>query len=56
MSNFIGRQEELARLIEATEKRSASFISVKGRRRIGKSRLVEEFSQYFNHYYYFAGL
>lgn len=29
---------------------------VKGRRRIGKSRLIEEFSQHFEHFYTFAGL
>lgn len=56
MTTFIGRQEELDRLIEATRKKTASFIIVKGRRRIGKSRLIEEFSKEFKQYYSFAGL
>jgi len=56
MANFVGRQEELKRLIESTQKRTASFIVVNGRRRVGKSRLIEEFSQYFEHYYEFVGL
>ena len=56
MSRFIGRQAELARLAEATRKKSASFIVVKGRRRVGKSRLIEEFSKQFDQYYVFTGL
>jgi uncharacterized protein len=56
MARFIGRQNELARLIETTRKSSASFIVVKGRRRVGKSRLVEEFSRRFDHYHVFTGL
>ena len=49
MARFIGRQRELTRLLETTSKSSASFIVVKGRRRVGKSRLIEEFSQRFDH-------
>jgi AAA+ ATPase superfamily predicted ATPase len=56
MPGFIGRQAELQRLVETTQKRSASFIVVRGRRRIGKSRLIEEFAQGFSSYYVFAGL
>jgi uncharacterized protein len=56
MARFIGRQAELARLVETTRKKSASFIVVKGRRRVGKSRLIEEFSKLFDHYYVFTGL
>ncbi len=56
MARFIGRHRELARLVETTRKASASFIVVKGRRRVGKSRLVEEFSRQFDHYYVFTGL
>src|SRR3990167_10696530 len=43
MSKFIGRTEELNLLNGLLEKRSASLIVIYGRRRIGKSRLVEEF-------------
>src|SRR5688572_18655301 len=56
MARFIGRQAELGRLIETTRKKSASFIVVKGRRRVGKSRLIEEFSKKFDRYYSFSGL
>jgi AAA+ ATPase superfamily predicted ATPase len=55
-ARFIGRQEELKRLIATTKKNTASFIVIKGRRRIGKSRLVNEFSKNFSHYYKFEGL
>lgn len=56
MRRFIGRQAELQRLTEATAKKTASFIVVKGRRRIGKSRLIEEFGKQFKHFYSFMGL
>jgi AAA+ ATPase superfamily predicted ATPase len=56
MPGFIGRQAELERLVETTQKSSASFIVVRGRRRIGKSRLIEEFAKGFANYYVFAGL
>ena len=56
MARFIGRQQELARLLETTRKSSASFVVVRGRRRVGKSRLIEEFSHHFDHYHIFTGL
>jgi uncharacterized protein len=56
MSNFIGRQLELNQLLELTTKNTASFVLVKGRRRIGKSRLIQEFSKYFDEFHYFVGL
>jgi len=56
MLGFIGRQTELERLLETSRKRSASFVVVRGRRRIGKSRLIEEFSKSFERYYVFEGL
>lgn len=56
MSKFVGRKKELARLKELMSKKSASFVVVNGRRRIGKSRLIEEFSKNFEHYYAFSGL
>ena len=56
MTFFIGRESELKRLFELTQKKTASFVIVKGRRRIGKSRLIKEFSQYFDHFYSFVGL
>lgn len=47
MSNFVGREEELAKLEAAlqTVRRTGGgqFLSVRGRRQVGKSRLMEEF-------------
>ncbi len=56
MSRFLGREEELKLLLDLQKKRSASFVVIKGRRRIGKSRLVEELSKHFTHFYTFMGL
>ncbi|EKE08842.1 MAG: ATPase family protein [uncultured bacterium] len=44
-SIFIGRKRELQELSRFLKKRSASLIVVQGRRRIGKSRLIREFSK-----------
>lgn len=45
MQRFVGRKEELNLLHGLLEKQSASLVVVYGRRRIGKSRLVEEFAR-----------
>ena len=45
MKRFIGREEELELLRSFLGKQSASFLVIRGRRRIGKSRLIEEFSK-----------
>jgi len=45
MDKFIGREDELSRLSNLLHKRSASLVVVRGRRRIGKSRLIEEFGK-----------
>ena len=42
---FIGREKSLGRLKILLQRRTASLVVVKGRRRIGKSRLVEEFAK-----------
>ncbi len=44
-SPFYGRERELKLLQERLELKIASLIVIKGRRRIGKSRLAEEFSR-----------
>jgi len=55
MHAFIGRKEELTTLKSLWGKKSASLVIIKGRRRIGKSRLVEEFGK--DHKFYpFTGL
>src|SRR5271157_280000 len=55
-NKFIGRETELAELERFTKKTTASFIVVRGRRRIGKSRLIEEFGKRFDAFYSFIGL
>ncbi len=42
---FIGRKKELDDLSRLLKKKSASFVVIRGRRRIGKSRLIQEFSK-----------
>ena len=58
MARFIGRENELKILGDLLKKKSASLAVIKGRRRIGKSRLVEELAlRYpFEAFYRFAGL
>ena len=54
-ARFIGRKNELHKLHSLFEKGSASLVVVKGRRRIGKSRLIEEFSKGYT-FYNFTGI
>ncbi len=42
---FYGREEELERLRLLLKKKTSSLVVIKGRRRIGKSRLILEFSK-----------
>ncbi|HEV2614385.1 MAG TPA: ATP-binding protein [Gammaproteobacteria bacterium] len=53
---FVGRVHELSRLNALVNNKKSSFVLIKGRRRIGKSRLVDQFSKSFDHYYKFEGL
>lgn len=53
---FIGRKKELKQLKRLLEKGSASLVVLKGRRRIGKSRLIEEYGKNFAQVYIFSGL
>ena len=43
-TGFFGREEELAQLGDLWAKRGASLVTCRGRRRIGKSTLIEEFA------------
>jgi AAA+ ATPase superfamily predicted ATPase len=52
---FYGRERELALLNERLSKKIASLVVIKGRRRIGKSRLAEEFAKPFKSIF-FEGL
>ncbi len=47
---FLGRLDELRKLKELQKKSSASLVILQGRRRVGKSRLIEEFAK--NQRYY----
>ena len=42
---FIGRKKELEDLNRLQKKKSASIAVIRGRRRIGKSRLIQEFTE-----------
>ena len=57
-SMFIGRKVELERLQGLYKKKTSSLVVVKGRRRIGKSRLIEEFYKKIGNqvFWSFAGL
>ncbi len=54
-AQFIGRKKELGLLKELWSKPSASLVVIYGRRRIGKSRLAQEFGK-DSHFYAFEGL
>jgi len=41
---FVGREAEIQELTDLQHKNSANLVIVQGRRRIGKSRLIEEFA------------
>ena len=45
MDTFIGREEPLGRLAALWNKKTPSLVTCRGRRRIGKSTLVEEFAR-----------
>ena len=55
MTPFIGREPEMERLKDLLSKRSASLIVVRGRRRIGKSRLLAEFGKEMKSFF-FSGM
>jgi len=55
MNPFFGRQRELEMLRRLLQKSTASLVVIKGRRRIGKSRLAEEFGKSLTTYT-FVGL
>ncbi len=48
MRRFVGRKSELAGLQQLLAKKASSLIVIKGRRRIGKSRLAEQFAESFS--------
>lgn len=56
MTKFIGRRAELEALMGLKRKESASLVVIRGRRRIGKSRLAEEYAKSFPRSFTFSGI
>lgn len=56
LSKFIGRNSELEKLNNLRKMPTARLAVIKGRRRIGKSRLLVEFGQSFDQCFTFSGL
>ncbi len=56
MQKFIGRKKELDQLKSLLNLKKASFVVLKGRRRIGKTRLLGEFGKQFQKTLIFSGL
>ena len=54
LSKFIGREAELSRLKGLLHAKAASLIVVRGRRRIGKSRLLAEFGKDMRSLFFFG--
>lgn len=54
--SFYGRKNELALLKRLRQKNSASLVVLRGRRRIGKSTLIQEYSKQFSQYIEIQGL
>ena len=53
---FVGRENELGLLRELTELPKASLVICRGRRRIGKSTLINQFGKDFPRFFQFQGL
>ena len=51
-SQFIGRTDEMTRLKGLLDKRNSSLIVIRGRRRIGKSRLLAEFGKEMKSFFF----
>lgn len=56
MTKFIGREKELESLKGLLRKDSSSLVVIRGRRRIGKSRLAEEYAASFSKAYILSGI
>lgn len=56
MAKFIGRTRELDLLKGLQKKGTASLVVIRGRRRIGKSRLAQEYSSSFSKAYILSGI
>ncbi len=56
MNDFFGRREELEKLNRLKSKRTASLVCIYGRRRIGKSTLIQRFSAGYGQSFFIQGL
>ncbi len=56
MTKFIGREKEIESLKGLLRKKSSSLVVIRGRRRIGKSRLAEEYASAFSKAYILSGI
>lgn len=56
MTRFIGRKKELESLNGLLRKKSSSLVVIRGRRRIGKSRLAEEYASSFSKAFILSGI
>lgn len=56
MTKFIGREKELESLKGLLRKKTSSLVVIRGRRRIGKSRLAEEYATSFSKAYILSGI
>jgi hypothetical protein len=53
---FVGREKELEQLADLFTKPGSSLVICRGRRRIGKSTLIETFGKSATRFYQFQGL
>jgi AAA+ ATPase superfamily predicted ATPase len=53
---FIGRDKEFQQLTDLFSKTGSSLVVCRGRRRIGKSTLIEQFAKTASRFYQFQGL
>jgi len=53
---FFGRNNELQKLNDLKYKQTASLVVIKGRRRIGKSTLIQKFGETFDLFCEIQGL
>ena len=56
MMQFFGRTHELSSLKQLSDRNIASLVVIRGRRRIGKSRLAEEYAPSFDRAYILSGI
>ena len=56
LTMFVGRKRHIQDLNQLMRKRSSSLVTCRGRRRIGKSRLIREFGQSAPVFWEFEGL